>query len=161
MLSPTTFRPFRQRHVAGEIYPQRNVAGERLMGVKQRGQPWSTAINGGQTSRKLSNLAGKIFESVQKFSHSYTKFRTIFTEKFNVQRLYVCTYLMHYYNNFIVMDDRLDSSGETKRKFESAYSGGTLNTPDSGKVFQYWHCCASEDPFDLGCTASPHCSYDD
>nr|GEV56286.1 hypothetical protein [Tanacetum cinerariifolium] len=51
--------------------------------------------------------------------------------------------------------------GETKRKFESAYSGGTMNTPDSGKVFQYWHCCASEDPFDPGCTASPHCSYDD
>ncbi|GKG22644.1 hypothetical protein Tco_0387947, partial [Tanacetum coccineum] len=32
MLSPATFRPFRQRHVAGEIYPQRNVAGEKLMG---------------------------------------------------------------------------------------------------------------------------------
>ncbi|CAI9110612.1 OLC1v1010668C1 [Oldenlandia corymbosa var. corymbosa] len=51
--------------------------------------------------------------------------------------------------------------GETKRKFESVYSGGTLDTPDSGKVFQYWHCCGSEDPFDPGCTASPHASYDD
>lgn len=51
--------------------------------------------------------------------------------------------------------------GETKRKFESVYAGGTLDTPDSGKVFQYWHCCGSEDPFDVGCTASPHCSYDD
>ncbi|GKA04756.1 hypothetical protein Tco_0683876 [Tanacetum coccineum] len=26
MLSPATFRPFRQRHVAGDIYPQRNYA---------------------------------------------------------------------------------------------------------------------------------------
>ncbi|KAF8701814.1 hypothetical protein HU200_033135 [Digitaria exilis] len=51
--------------------------------------------------------------------------------------------------------------GETKRKFESVYAGGTMDTPDSGKVFQYWHCCGSEDPFDVGCTASPHCSYDD
>ncbi|XP_044467516.1 uncharacterized protein LOC123197331 [Mangifera indica] len=51
--------------------------------------------------------------------------------------------------------------GETKRKFESVYSGGTMDTPDSGKVFQYWHCCGSEDPFDPGCTAAPHSSYDD
>ncbi|CAK9153363.1 unnamed protein product [Ilex paraguariensis] len=51
--------------------------------------------------------------------------------------------------------------GETKRKFESVYIGGTLNTPDSGKVFQYWHCCGSEDPFDPGCTATSHASYDD
>ncbi|KAK3123273.1 hypothetical protein QOZ80_8AG0627690 [Eleusine coracana subsp. coracana] len=51
--------------------------------------------------------------------------------------------------------------GETRRKFESVYSGGTMNTPDSGKVFQYWHCCGSEDPFHAGCTAAPHCSYDD
>ncbi|TKY64834.1 hypothetical protein E2542_SST07685 [Spatholobus suberectus] len=51
--------------------------------------------------------------------------------------------------------------GETKRKFESVYEGGTMNTPDSGKVFQYWHCCGSEDPFDPGCTAAPHTSYDD
>ncbi|GJU90319.1 hypothetical protein Tco_1302742, partial [Tanacetum coccineum] len=29
---PATFQPFRQRHVAGETYPQRNVAGEKLMG---------------------------------------------------------------------------------------------------------------------------------
>ncbi|GJW51971.1 hypothetical protein Tco_0093322 [Tanacetum coccineum] len=33
MLSPATFQPFRQRHVAGETYPQRNVAGEKLMEV--------------------------------------------------------------------------------------------------------------------------------
>ncbi|KAG9449386.1 hypothetical protein H6P81_009351 [Aristolochia fimbriata] len=51
--------------------------------------------------------------------------------------------------------------GETKRKFESVYSGGTMNTPDSGTVLQYWHCCGSEDPFDPGCTAAPHLSYDD
>lgn len=36
-----------------------------------------------------------------------------------------------------------------------------MNTPDSGKVLEYWHCCGSEDPFDLGCTAAPHASYDD
>ncbi|KZV47909.1 hypothetical protein F511_28757 [Dorcoceras hygrometricum] len=52
-------------------------------------------------------------------------------------------------------------AGETKRKFESVYTGGTMDTPDSGKVFQYWHCCGSEDPFDPGCTAAPHASYDD
>ncbi|KAM3250354.1 hypothetical protein P3S67_022762 [Capsicum chacoense] len=51
--------------------------------------------------------------------------------------------------------------GETRRKFESVYSGGTMDTPDGGKVFQYWHCCGSEDPFDAGCTAAPHASYDD
>lgn len=51
--------------------------------------------------------------------------------------------------------------GETKRKFESVYSGGTMDTPDSGRVFQYWHCCGSEDPFDPGCTAAPHSSYDE
>ncbi|KAF5747455.1 hypothetical protein HS088_TW05G00176 [Tripterygium wilfordii] len=51
--------------------------------------------------------------------------------------------------------------GETKRKFESVYTGGTMSTPDSGQVFQYWHCCGSEDPFDPGCTAAPHASYDD
>jgi hypothetical protein len=45
-------------------------------------------------------------------------------------------------------------SGETKRKFESVYAGGTMDTSDSGKVFQYWHCCGSEDPFDAGCTAA-------
>ncbi|GKD73438.1 hypothetical protein Tco_1331720 [Tanacetum coccineum] len=32
MLSPATFQPFRQRHIAGETYPQRNVAGVKLMG---------------------------------------------------------------------------------------------------------------------------------
>ncbi|XP_052195261.1 uncharacterized protein LOC127803221 [Diospyros lotus] len=51
--------------------------------------------------------------------------------------------------------------GETKRKFESVHTGGTMDSPDSGKVFQYWHCCGSEDPFDPGCTAAPHSSYDD
>ncbi|WJX77153.1 hypothetical protein P8452_60488 [Trifolium repens] len=51
--------------------------------------------------------------------------------------------------------------GETKRKFESVHEGGTMNTPDSGQVLQYWHCCGSEDPFDPGCTSSPHSSYDD
>ncbi|KAI6691502.1 hypothetical protein NL676_028330 [Syzygium grande] len=51
--------------------------------------------------------------------------------------------------------------GETKRKFESVYSGGTMDTPNSGKISQYWHCCGSEDPFDPGCTAAPHASYDD
>ncbi|MED6146113.1 hypothetical protein PIB30_031596 [Stylosanthes scabra] len=51
--------------------------------------------------------------------------------------------------------------GETKRKFESVYEGGTMNTPDSGKVSQYWHCCGSEDPFHPGCTSAPHSSYDD
>ncbi|XP_047327244.1 uncharacterized protein LOC124930918 [Impatiens glandulifera] len=51
--------------------------------------------------------------------------------------------------------------GETKRKFESVYTGGTMDTSDSGKVFQYWHCCGAEDPFDPGCTAGPHASYDD
>ncbi|KAF4381499.1 hypothetical protein G4B88_029854 [Cannabis sativa] len=51
--------------------------------------------------------------------------------------------------------------GETKRKFESVYSGGTMDTPDSGQVFQYWHCCGSEDPSSPGCTAAPHASYDD
>ena len=24
-----------------------------------------------------------------------------------------------------------------------------MDTPNSGKVFQYWHCYGSEDPFDL------------
>ncbi|XP_074376227.1 uncharacterized protein LOC141717892 [Apium graveolens] len=51
--------------------------------------------------------------------------------------------------------------GETKRKFESVHSGGTMSTPDAGKISQYWHCCGSEDPFDPGCTAAPHFSYDD
>ncbi|XP_021755053.1 uncharacterized protein LOC110720345 [Chenopodium quinoa] len=51
--------------------------------------------------------------------------------------------------------------GETKRKFESVYTGGTMNTPNSGQVLQYWHCCGSEDAFDPGCTSAPHSSYDD
>ncbi|KAJ3709314.1 hypothetical protein LUZ61_013019 [Rhynchospora tenuis] len=51
--------------------------------------------------------------------------------------------------------------GETKRKFESVYTGGTMNTANSGKVYQYWHCCGSDDPFHPGCTSAPHASYDD
>ncbi|CAM8888011.1 unnamed protein product [Rhodiola kirilowii] len=51
--------------------------------------------------------------------------------------------------------------GETRRKFESVHTGGTMDTPDSGKVLQYWHCCGSEDPFDPGCTSGPHYSYDE
>ncbi|KAL2896495.1 Chromosome-associated kinesin KIF4 [Bienertia sinuspersici] len=51
--------------------------------------------------------------------------------------------------------------GETKRKFESVYTGGTMSTPNSGQVLEYWHCCGSEDPFDPGCTSAPHSSYDD
>lgn len=51
--------------------------------------------------------------------------------------------------------------GETRRKFESVHSGGTMDTPDSGKVLLYWHCCGSEDPFDPGCTSGPHLTYDD
>ncbi|CAN4083477.1 unnamed protein product [Withania somnifera] len=58
-------------------------------------------------------------------------------------------------------DPLLNHPRETRRKFESVYSGGTMDTPDGGKVFQYWHCCGSEDPFDRGCTAAPHASYDD
>ncbi|GKD56840.1 putative receptor protein kinase ZmPK1 [Tanacetum coccineum] len=45
MLSPATFRPLRQRHVAGEIYPQRNVAGEKLMGVIKSYRIKATQIN--------------------------------------------------------------------------------------------------------------------
>ncbi|KMT18619.1 hypothetical protein BVRB_2g027490 [Beta vulgaris subsp. vulgaris] len=51
--------------------------------------------------------------------------------------------------------------GETKRKFESVHTGGTMNTPNSGQVLEYWHCCGSEDQFDPGCTSAPHSSYDD
>ncbi|KAK8936534.1 hypothetical protein KSP39_PZI012816 [Platanthera zijinensis] len=51
--------------------------------------------------------------------------------------------------------------GETKRKFESVYTGGTMETPNSGKILQYWHCCGSEDPFHPGCAAAPHSTYDD
>ncbi|KAL9281562.1 hypothetical protein AtNW77_Chr5g0119721 [Arabidopsis thaliana] len=47
-------------------------------------------------------------------------------------------------------------------RFHTAhFGGGTMDTPNSGKVLQYWHCCGSEDPFDSGCTASPHTTYDD
>lgn len=51
--------------------------------------------------------------------------------------------------------------GETKRKFESVHTGGTMDTPGGGEITSYWHCCASEDPFDPGCVAGPHASYDD
>ncbi|XP_024357188.1 uncharacterized protein [Physcomitrium patens] len=51
--------------------------------------------------------------------------------------------------------------GETKRKFESVYTGGTMDTVGGGEISQYWHCCGSEDPFDPGCEAAPHMSYDD
>ncbi|GKG33325.1 hypothetical protein Tco_0433484, partial [Tanacetum coccineum] len=30
MLSPATFQPFRQRHFAGDMFPQRHVAGEKV-----------------------------------------------------------------------------------------------------------------------------------
>lgn len=52
-------------------------------------------------------------------------------------------------------------AGETKRKFESVYTGGTMDTADGGKITAYWHCCGKEDPFDIGCVASPHQSFDD
>ena len=74
-------------------------------------------------------------------------------------------YTLHLYT--VICDAALDhfrcptSAGETKRKFESVHSGGTMSTPDAGKISQYWHCCGSEDPFDPGCTAAPHASYDD
>ncbi|KAH8935203.1 hypothetical protein BDL97_17G017200 [Sphagnum fallax] len=51
--------------------------------------------------------------------------------------------------------------GETKRKFESVYTGGTLTTVGGGEIVQYWHCCGVTDPFDGGCEAAPHVSYDD
>ncbi|CAM6013134.1 unnamed protein product [Sphagnum balticum] len=51
--------------------------------------------------------------------------------------------------------------GETKRKFESVYTGGTLTTVGGGEIVQYWHCCGVTDPFDGGCEAAPHMSYDD
>ncbi|RVX07530.1 hypothetical protein CK203_025278 [Vitis vinifera] len=54
-------------------------------------------------------------------------------------------------NKALILNLRMSflQPGETKRKFESVYTGGTMNTPDSGQVLQYWHCCGSEDPFDL------------
>lgn len=68
---------------------------------------------------------------------------------------------LHYCLDLTLALIHIATTGETKRKFESVYEGGTMNTPDSGKVLQYWHCCGSEDPFDPGCTSSPHASYDD
>ncbi|XP_024515909.1 uncharacterized protein LOC9639918 isoform X2 [Selaginella moellendorffii] len=58
---------------------------------------------------------------------------------------------------FIIFADQ----GETKRKFESVYKGGTMNTSGAGEISHYWHCCGSPDPFDAGCQSSPHLSYDD
>lgn len=52
-------------------------------------------------------------------------------------------------------------AGETKRKFESVYTGGTLTTVGGGEIIEYWHCCGVKDPFDPGCEAAPHISYDD
>lgn len=52
-------------------------------------------------------------------------------------------------------------AGETKRKFESVYTGGTLTTVGGGEIIEYWHCCGVKDPFDPGCEAAPHTSYDD
>ncbi|KAB5516649.1 hypothetical protein DKX38_027297 [Salix brachista] len=72
--------------------------------------------------------------------------------------------MIHNYNqghNLNPSEGEYECLGETRRKFESVYTGGTMNTPDSGQVSQYWHCCGSEDPFDPGCTAGPHSSYDD
>ncbi|BBN02059.1 hypothetical protein MPTK1_2g12410 [Marchantia polymorpha subsp. ruderalis] len=51
--------------------------------------------------------------------------------------------------------------GETKRKFESVYTGGTMDTVGGGEIVEYWHCCGSKDRFDPGCEAAPHSSYDD
>ncbi|KAL3697485.1 hypothetical protein R1sor_011561 [Riccia sorocarpa] len=51
--------------------------------------------------------------------------------------------------------------GETKRKFESVYTGGTMNTIGGGEIVEYWHCCGNKDRFDPGCEAAPHASYDD
>ncbi|KAG6548063.1 hypothetical protein Mapa_010497 [Marchantia paleacea] len=51
--------------------------------------------------------------------------------------------------------------GETKRKFESVYTGGTMDTLGGGEIVEYWHCCGSKDRFDPGCEAAPHSSYDD
>ncbi|CAI5992130.1 unnamed protein product [Closterium sp. NIES-65] len=51
--------------------------------------------------------------------------------------------------------------GETKRKFESVYTGGTMNTVGGGEITAYWHCCGATDPFDPGCVAGPHETYDD
>eukprot|EP00475_Leptophrys_vorax_P027698 TRINITY_DN39530_c0_g2_i1.p1 TRINITY_DN39530_c0_g2~~TRINITY_DN39530_c0_g2_i1.p1 ORF type:complete len:149 (+),score=3.30 TRINITY_DN39530_c0_g2_i1:37-447(+) len=51
--------------------------------------------------------------------------------------------------------------GETKRKFEGVNTGGTMDTVGGGEITAYWHCCGSKDPFDLGCEAGPHMSYDD
>lgn len=51
--------------------------------------------------------------------------------------------------------------GETKRKFESVYTGGTMETIGGGEILQYWHCCGVSDAFDPGCEAAPHMSYDD
>lgn len=52
-------------------------------------------------------------------------------------------------------------AGETARKFESVYTGGTMETVGGGEISQYWHCCGAPDAFDPGCEAAPHMTYDD
>jgi hypothetical protein len=52
-------------------------------------------------------------------------------------------------------------AGETKRKFESVHTGGTMDTVGGGEIVAYWHCCGAADAFDPGCEAAPHMSYDD
>jgi hypothetical protein len=52
-------------------------------------------------------------------------------------------------------------AGETKRKFESVHTGGTMDTVGGGEIVAYWHCCGAADAFDPSCEAAPHMSYDD
>ncbi|GJX89197.1 hypothetical protein Tco_0341211 [Tanacetum coccineum] len=57
-----TFRPFRQRHVAGEIYPQRNVAGEKLMGFADafaRYDSGGASGSGGSCARDGDDTGGE------------------------------------------------------------------------------------------------------
>jgi len=51
--------------------------------------------------------------------------------------------------------------GESARKFESAFTGGTSDTPGSGRVVAYWHCCGAPEFDAPGCTASPHVGFGD
>jgi len=77
-------------------------------------------------------------------------------------------YLFSVYLNFVVeiccgvpISEVVVVAGETKRKFESVYTGGTMETIGGGEILQYWHCCGVADAFDPGCEAAPHMSYDD